>query len=143
MAQHHTPDAKATAVARVLAGESRRKVAAGLGVSDGTVRRWVGKAERRETAQEEKLAEQAAEVVADIEARQREARAVLLERIVALVPDSDSLREVATAYGIVTDKVLLAEGKPTSRSEEVTVSRVERVAGQLDELAARRARRAA
>lgn len=114
---HPTPHERATAVARVMAGESRRGVAKSMGVSDGTVRRWIAQAERRGTAQEETLAMNAQSLAERIMQRQEEVRDQLLERISALIPVTDDLRAVATAYGIVTDKSLLTAGKPTGIHE--------------------------
>lgn len=140
MAQHHTPDQKATAVARVLAGESRRKVAGDMGVSDATVRRWMAQAESCETAQEQKLAEDAATIRARIERKQEEVRDLLLDRIRDLIPETEDLRAVATAFGIVTDKSLLTAGKPTGIHEHRSTDPLDVELEQLiSEEAARRA----
>jgi transposase len=100
-----------------MAGESRRKVAADMNVSDGTVRRWLERAERRESAQDEKMADDAASLAERIAAKQEQVREQLLRRIAELAPTTDDLRAVATAYGIVTDKSLLTAGKPTGIHE--------------------------
>lgn len=115
MAVHHTPDEKANAVARVLAGESRRKVADDVGVNETTVRRWVRQAAGRETPQAKKIADTAEQIRARIEQTQEEVRELLLQRIRDLVPKTDDLRAVATAFGIVTDKAELTAGRPTGR----------------------------
>lgn len=119
MAAHHAPDdQKATAVARVLAGESRRKVADDMGVARSTLGRWVEQADGpAETDRSKKLAEDAATIRAGIEQKQEEVRQALLNRIAELIPKTDDLRAVATAFGIVTDKSLLTAGKPTGIHE--------------------------
>ncbi len=116
----YTDEQKTQAVARVFAGEHRRAVARDLGVSDATVRRWCAVADRRATAREKarrepdlSWADEADDLAERIRERQEEVRDALLRRIADLIPATDDLRAVATAYGIVTDKALLAAGKPT------------------------------
>jgi transposase-like protein len=109
----YTNEQKAQAVARVVAGEHRRAVARDVGVSDATVRRWLAGAERRATAQEKVFGELADDIAERIRERQEELREALLRRMGDLIPATDDLRAVATAYGILTDKALLAAGKPT------------------------------
>ena len=108
------PEIKAQAVARVYAGESRRAVAEDCGVSDSTVREWLKLAESRETAQGKELARSAEEISRAITEKERGTRELLLDRLAAVVPESVSVREIATAYGILTDKSMLAKGQPTS-----------------------------
>lgn len=110
-----TEEQKAQAVALVNAGEtSRTKIAKKLGCSKSTISRWVASADRAETEPEKSLAEKAGEIAETIKVRQQEIRNILLDRIGELVPETNNLQAVATAYGIVTDKALLAEGKPTT-----------------------------
>lgn len=110
----YSEEQKAEAIALVDAGErSRCSIAEELGCSDSTVRRWIAAAERRETAGEKTLAAKAEALSEQIKATQSEVRQALLARLSELIPDTESLKDVATAYGIVTDKELLAAGKPT------------------------------
>lgn len=139
MAKRRTREEKAAAVAQVLAGQaSRRQVADQLGVSDSTVRRWMGEAERRETAQEKDLAERAEDLAEKIQDLQEQVRHQLLERIAALIPDTDSVRELGTVYGIVTDKSLLTRGKATGRTEVIQKDSVDTEIQDLLETMARR-----
>jgi transposase-like protein len=139
MAKRRTREEKAAAVAQVLAGQaSRRQVADQLGVSDSTVRRWMGEAERRETAQEKDLAERAEDLAEEIQDLQEQVRHQLLERIAALIPDTDSVRELGTVYGIVTDKSLLTRGKATGRTEVIQKDSVDTEIANLLETMARR-----
>jgi transposase-like protein len=139
MATRRTREEKAAAVAQVLAGQaSRRQVADQLGVSDSTVRRWMADVERRETAQEKDLAERAEDLAEKIQDLQEQVRHQLLERIAALIPDTDSVRELGTVYGIVTDKSLLTRGKATGRTEVIQKDSVDTEIANLLETMARR-----
>jgi transposase-like protein len=48
-----------------------------------------------------------------------EVRNMLLARMRDLAPESKNLREVATALGILDDKIVRAKGQPTQRTEHV------------------------
>lgn len=136
--KHHvTDDQRATAVARVLAGESRRKVAQDMGVSDATVRRWIGKAERRETAQGMSLAEKAQGIAEQIEHWETIARDRLIQRIAELAVFSHDLTAATNAYDKLGQRALLRAGKPTSitqtKSSDVDEA-IERLLAEHDEL---------
>jgi transposase-like protein len=118
MSSQYTREEKARAVARVMAGESRRQVARDMGVGFSTVKRWVAAANNPVTDVDELLAVDAGDIAERIKQRQTQVRELLLDRLFALAPDTRSLKEVAIAYGIVTDKALLAAGKPTSIHQE-------------------------
>ena len=135
---HPTPKERATAVARVMAGESRRAVARSMGVSDSTVRVWVRAAESRGTAQENALADAAVSIAEQIEALQEKARLALIKRALELAPGADSIRDVMWAYGVATDKARLAAGKPTAITKSVDQMDVE-----IDTMLAEMARREA
>ncbi len=70
------------------------------------------------TAKARCLADEAADIAERIKERQAEVRERLLQRIATRIPKTDSLKDLAIAYGIVTDKALLAAGKPTSIHQE-------------------------
>ena len=110
----YTPNERAIAVARVLAGESQRKVAREMGVGDGTVRRWMAQAERRETAQAQSLAEQAQEIAGEIKRWEDIARHRLIRRIAEVAPRTEDLAQLASAYAKVTEKAMLAKKQPTA-----------------------------
>lgn len=138
MAKRPTPDAKATAVARVLSGESRRQVASEMGVAESSVRRWVNAAESRETAQAIDLAEKAQAIAEEIVHLQEQARHALITRVVELAPKSDDLDKVANAYSKITDKSLLTRGKATQRTETISRDSIDGEIAQLLEEMARR-----
>lgn len=144
MARHHAPEEKAQAVGRVLAGESREQVAKDIGVAASTVKRWIAAAQRSETDAEKTLAQSAEEIGERLKQKQEEVRELLLDRIESLIPQSKSLKDVSTAYGIVTDKMLLAQGKPTSIHGQALAlpddATPEQVVAVADELRARRER---
>lgn len=113
--KHHLTDTdRATAVGRVLAGESRRKVAKEMGVSDATVRRWMAQAESRETAQGQTLADRAQKIAEEIGHWEEIARHTLIRRIAELGAETKDLAAAANAYRRVSEQVQLAKGKPTS-----------------------------
>ena len=70
------------------------------------------------TESEALLADEAGDIAERIKRRQAQVRELLLDRLFALARDARNLKEVAIAYGIVTDKALLAAGKPTSIHQE-------------------------
>lgn len=108
---------RATAVARVLAGESRRKVAGEMGVSPRTVRRWLDEAERADTPRAQTLAERAQAIADEIEHWETIARHRLIERIACLAVDSEDLAAATNAYSKLSEKALLRAGKPTGIHE--------------------------
>lgn len=118
-AMAYTFEQRATGVARVLAGESRRKVAGEMGVSDATVRRWITQSERRETAQDLDLADRAHKIADQIEHWETIARERLIRRVVELARESEDLAAVTNAYSKVTEKAMLRAGKPTSITKSV------------------------
>jgi hypothetical protein len=67
------------------------------------------------------LADDAGDIAERIRQHQAEVRERLLQRIAARIPKTDNLKDLAIAYGIVTDKALLAAGKPTSIRHEAFV----------------------
>jgi transcriptional regulator with XRE-family HTH domain len=142
MARQHSVEEKAQAVARVMAGESRRQVANDTGVGASTVKRWVAAANTPVTEVDVLLAEDAGDIAERIRQRQAQVRELLLDRLFALAPDTRSLKECAIAYGIVTDKALLAAGKPTSIHHEALMvpddASEEELAAMADELQRRR-----
>lgn len=105
-------ETKAQAVARIQAGDATAsKIAEELGASHNTVNDWVRKAAKLpETDSEKKQAETIDGIRARIEEQQERLRDQLLGRMADLIPGEEDLRAVATAYGIVTDKQLLAQG---------------------------------
>ncbi len=132
----YTPEERATAVGRVLAGESRRKVADAMGVSDSTVRSWVKQSESRETAGAQELANRARAIADEISHLETIARHRLITRIADLAEKATDLDQVAKAYARVTDKALLAAGKPTSivRNQDQVDHEIEKL---LEEMADR------
>lgn len=109
----YSDEQKAQAVARVRTADATAKqVAADLGCSINTLRTWLKQTPRTES--EKTIAERVAQISDQIEQKQAETRQALLDRVAELVPECGSLKDVATAYGIITDKALLAAGKPTS-----------------------------
>jgi len=113
----YNKETKAQAVARIKAGDKTASaIAIELGAGHNTVLKWVAdyEAEQTGTDSEKELATAVNEIRESIERKQEEVRDLLLKRIEALIPSTDDLKAVATAYGIVTDKQLLAQGKPTS-----------------------------
>ena len=110
-----------------------------MGMGATTVRRWVSSAERRETADEKKLAKTAMEIAQSIKEREAEVRQALLDRMVALASEcEDDIQKLATAYGILTDKANVAAGRPSSvfgRSPDERDAEIERL---LAEEAAKR-----
>ena len=130
---------QAQAVARVEAGEGQRRVAADLGVSHTTVGRWIDGARRAETDHQKKVASTAMEIAASIKKREAEARLALLDRLVSVASDcGDNVQQIATAYGILTDKANVARGRPSSifgRSPDERDAEIERL---LEEEMARR-----
>lgn len=138
MAKRKTPEQKAVAVARVLAGESRRQVASEFGVSDSTVRGWVAKAEQRDTAQDKDLAKRAQAALEEIEHWQEIARHALIQRLVELAPKSEDLDKVASAYERITKSSLLGRGKATGRTEVIQRDSIDtEIATLLEEMARR------
>ena len=142
MARQHTHQEKAQAVARVIAGESRRRVARDIGVGASTVKRWVTAASEPRPKVKALLADEAGDIAERIRQRQAEVRELLLDRLFALARDARSLKEVAIAYGIVTDKALLAAGRPTNIHQEGFVlpdgADVDELGAIADELQRRR-----
>ena len=55
--------------------------------------------------------------------------------------DSRQIRELAIAFGVMTDKRRLEDGLVTDRTEQTTVPAREIIEGKIDELAERRKRR--
>jgi transposase-like protein len=133
-----TPDEKATAVAQVLAGESRREVARRMGITETSVRRWVKEADGRETSRAQELAEKAQAIAEEIEHWQELARHALIRRIVELAPRSEDLDKVAGAYEKVTKSSLLSRGKATGRTEVIQKDSVDTEIQDLLETMARR-----
>ena len=110
----YTDEQKAQAVARVKTGDNTiEQIAKDVGCTDSTLRRWVSEVSA-EITDEKTVAERVAEITEQIEQKQVETRKALLDRIEQLVPQAKSLKDVATAYGILTDKMLVAQGKPTT-----------------------------
>ena len=134
-----TTEQQAHAVARVEAGESQREVAADFAVSHTTIGRWIEGARRAETDHEKKVASAAMEIAASIKKREAEARLALLDRLVSMASDcGDNVQQIATAYGILTDKANVAQGRPSSifgRSPDERDAEIERL---LEEEMARR-----
>lgn len=111
--RYYSDEEKAQAVARVRSHDAtRQEVADDLGCSVNTVKTWLK--QTPETALEKTVADRVAEISEQISQKQAETRQALLDRVAELVPECGSLKDVATAYGIITDKALLAAGKPTS-----------------------------
>lgn len=118
--KHHvTEEQRTAAVARVLAGESRRKVAKDMGIAQSTVSGWVKAAQSAETERFRKMGEKAEGIAEQIENLQETARLMLLERVVELVPSTDGLKDVMWSYGVATDKSRLGKGQPTSITKSV------------------------
>lgn len=134
---HPTDEQRATAVARVLAGESRRAVARDMGISDSTVGGWVKAAESGESERALNLAERAQKIAGEIEHWETIARERLIRRIVELAPASEDLAAVTNAFAKLSDKALLRAGKPTSITQTREASDVddaiERLLRQHDE----------
>ena len=107
----YTDEQKAHAVARVHTGESVNKVASDIGCSRASLKEWLDKVPQSGT--EKTVSERVSEITEQIEQKQAETRKALIDRIGELVPECGSLKDVATAYGILTDKMLVAQGKPT------------------------------
>ena len=103
---------QAEAVGLVLAGRSRREAGRALGVSEATVRRWMAQVERRTSTQEKEVARMAEDFAGRIREKEAEAREKLLDRILEFEGPA-SLRDLAVAYGVLTDKARLATGQPT------------------------------
>lgn len=116
----YSDEVKAQAVARIRAGEATAtQIAEEIGASHNTVKEWERKAERPpETDAEKRLADKIDGIHERIEAKQESIREKLLDRIEELVPTEMDLRSATTAYGIITDKQLLAQGKPTAITAE-------------------------
>lgn len=133
---HPTPQERATAVARVLAGESRRGVAQSMGVSASTVSGWVKTAESPETEQAQSLAERARLIADEIEHAETIARDRLIHRITELAVFSQDLTAVTNAYDKLGQRALLRAGKPTSitqtKSSDVDEA-IERLLADHDE----------
>ena len=97
---------RAEAVARVEAGEARRRVAREIGVSEATIRGW----ERSTTnpapgSHQEKVRQTADEISEEIAEAQRECRRILIQRLRQELPNAKARpAELATCYGILTDK---------------------------------------
>lgn len=110
-----------------------------MAIGATTIRRWVSAAERRETADEKKLARTAMEIAESIKKKEAEAREALLDRLVAKAAEcEDNVQQIATAYGILTDKANVAAGRPTGivgKSPDERDADIERL---LQEEAARR-----
>lgn len=107
-------ESRARAVARVLAGESRRAVAADTGIAASTIRAWLATTQSPETAGDVRLADRAQAIAGDIEHHETIARDRLIQRIVELAPTSEDLVAVTNAYAKLSDRALLRAGKPTS-----------------------------
>jgi hypothetical protein len=95
------------------------------------VRRWVAAAKRSETAQEKKLAAEAAEIADDIEERLVEARDKLLSRLVEVTPFAKGVQPLSIAFGVISDKLALARGEPTDRHEHLTQTDFDREVAEL------------
>lgn len=92
-----------------------RRTAAETGVPRTTLIAWVKSPEFAAVREEAN-----AEMLSEVGAAARKA----LERLIEKLDDPDaSLKDVATAYGILTDKYTLLSGGATSRHEVVTHAR--------------------
>lgn len=101
------------AVAGTIAETARQ-----LGLPESTVRKYVSPAERDEFAQirGQKLAEELPKIVDEIAEAQR--AIIKAMRDPAKIAQAD-MRDLATAFGILTDKHQLLTGQPTQRNHNL------------------------
>ena len=94
-----------------------REAARAAGVSFGSAKKYAD----QEDDIEQLRAQKRLEVAFDVITKSAEAQ----EKLLASLIDPAKLREatvkdIATAYGIITDKLLLMRGEPTTRTEHTT-----------------------
>ena len=114
MPRIHDKQAKARAVARVLAGTTQREIAREMGVSETAVSKWVRNAgaSRGRVAGDTHAGvwlgkaslEEAADALQSRQTRVREKALALLERKIESEPQKISASQAAVIYGILTDK---------------------------------------
>lgn len=144
--QTYSLDTKKVAIARVHAGEAARAVAKDMGIeNERAVQRWYAIAIERyphlftDRPDDEEVHREASEIADKIKQKQEENREALLDRIADVVPYTDSVKDLAFAYQVITDKARVAEGKPTSimgealglPEGEADVSQLENAADEL------------
>jgi transposase-like protein len=141
----YTPAQKSEALAYYLTTGSMSAAARQMGCSVSTVKTWVDDAQLNpsaETVDQNEIVDEAERIAQAIRDKQEQVREKLLDRLAFLAKDSTDLKGVATAYGIVTDKALLAQGKPTAITGEAMAFPVDASPDQLvgiaDELRRRR-----
>lgn len=94
-----------------------KRTARETGMSTTTVRAW--KSGWDTEGIPEAVAEAQVETLDEFVNDATEVRNLLLARMRDLAPESKNLREVATALGILDDKIVRAKGQPTQRTEHV------------------------
>ena len=98
---------RAEAVARVEAGEARRRVAREIGVNEATIRGWEANT-RNPTpgSPQERVRKTADEISEEIAEAQRECRRILIQRLRNELPNAKARpAELATVYGGVGSRV--------------------------------------
>jgi transposase-like protein len=145
----YTPAQKSEALAVYLTTGSLSAAAREMGCAVSTVKQWVEREQSSgiEGENHSPIVDEAERIAQAIRDKQEQVRETLLDRLAFLAKDSTDLKGVATAYGIVTDKALLAQGKPTAITGEAMAFPVDASPDQLvgiaDELRRRRERHAA
>lgn len=124
----YTTRDKVQAVARLEAGESVRDVSKALGCSTKQLAKWRDRlVELRPelfpnlsgAANPEEMAEEAAEIAQRIKEKTERTIETLLDRLLQLAPHENRFDKVAIAFGILSDKLAVAQGKPTAITGEV------------------------
>lgn len=118
----YTPAQRSEALAVYQLTGNMSAAAREVGATINAVKRWIQMAELQETEADKTLAEDSerrAEAIRDTQERVRQA---LLDRMVLLAGQVENVRDAATAYGILTDKALLAQGRPTQiHGEQIAI----------------------
>jgi transposase-like protein len=146
----YTPAQKSEALAVYLTTHSLNAAARKMGCSPSTIKTWVEDAQLEGPigpGDQNEIVDEAERIAQAIRDKQEQVRETLLDRLAFLAKDSTDLKGVATAYGIVTDKALLAQGKPTAITGEAMAfpadASPDQLVGIADELRRRRERHAA
>jgi transcriptional regulator with XRE-family HTH domain len=97
---------RAEAIARVEAGEARRRVAREIGVNEATIRGWERNTRNPPPGSMQARVRQSADDLSrEIQAAQTECRLILIERLRDELPTAKARpAELATVYGILSDK---------------------------------------
>lgn len=128
--QGYPIEQRAQVLAMVAASDSVGAVARDTGIPHQTIRTWI--------AQQDRYAELRTVKAASLDQRLEQTQSLLLDAIPGKISDA-TLAQTATAFGIVTDKLQLLRGQPTSINLEVNVeeltvileSAIEAVDGEL------------